>query len=119
MKLPRFLYILIIAAFSLTACNNQNGGSKRRGGSSILSVDPFADEPSIKKDATLSFSAIDNTCMVTPKVKNFIDAMKNQEKTLEYPYRLSPLYGPEDYEEIYEDDDAILDNDYYDDFDIN
>ena len=100
MKLPRFLYILIIAAFSLTACNNQNGGSKRRGESSILSVDPFADEPSIKKDATLSFSAIDNTCMVTPKVKNFIDAMKGQEKTLEYPYRLSPLYGPEDYEEM-------------------
>ena len=27
-------------------------------------------------------------------------------------------FEPEDFEEIYEDDDAVLDNDYYDDFEI-
>ena len=38
--------------------------------------------------------------MVSPKVKAYVDAMEEQEKTLDRPYHFSSLYGPDDYAKI-------------------
>ena len=35
--------------------------------------------------------------MINPKAKEYIDAMEEQEKTLDKPYHFSSLYGPDDY----------------------
>ena len=35
--------------------------------------------------------------LINPKAKLYVDAMREQEKTLQYEYRVSPLYGPEDF----------------------
>ena len=48
----------------------------------------------------LSFNNVSDTCMVSPKVKAYVDAMKAQEKTLDKPYHFSSLYGPDDYAKI-------------------
>lgn len=93
MKLPNFLYISLTAFLSLVACNSNTNEKNNKSSFS----DPLAKGPSINKDATLSFNNVTDTCIVTPKVKTYVDAMKGQEKTLEYPYRLSSLYGPDDY----------------------
>ena len=45
----------------------------------------------------IKFNEIGSTCMVPAKVKEYIDAMKEQEKRLEHPYRISSLFGPEDF----------------------
>ena len=46
---------------------------------------------------SIVFNGIDDNVMVTPKIKAYVDAMKEQEKTLDKPYHFSPLYGPDDY----------------------
>ena len=50
-----------------------------------------------KPTMTVNFSDIATTCMVNEKAKSYIDAMKEQEKTLDRPYHFSSLYGPDDY----------------------
>ena len=51
-------------------------------------------------NVTINFSELTNTCMVSPKVKAYVDAMEEQEKTLDRPYHFSSLYGPDDYSKI-------------------
>ena len=46
---------------------------------------------------TIDFHEVENTCMINPKAKAYIDAMEAQEKTLDRPYHFSSLYGPDDY----------------------
>ena len=48
----------------------------------------------------VNFEEVTNNCMVSPKVKAYIDAMEEQEKTLDRPYHFSSLYGPDDYSKI-------------------
>ena len=45
----------------------------------------------------LEFADVEDTCMINPKAKTYIDAMEEQEKTLDRPYHFSSLYGPDDY----------------------
>ena len=49
------------------------------------------------KNVEVSFDAIADTCMINPKAKKYVDDMRAQEKRVVYPYRLSSLFGPEDY----------------------
>lgn len=111
MKHQSFLYISLITLISISGCNNTSTNKNKTKGSSYSDIIPQG--PSINKDATLSFTHMTDACMVTPRVKAYVDAMKEQEKTLEYPYRLSPLYGPENYEENALKDDTP-DNTIYD-----
>lgn len=101
MRKNSFLIVSITALMALTACSNKsNGGNTNKSnnqsnsGASSL-PDDFV--PEAKQDAIITFNNVSETCMVTPKVKAYVDAMKAQEKTLEHPYRLSALYGPEDF----------------------
>ena len=48
----------------------------------------------------VNFQAVTDNCMVSPKVKAYVDAMEEQEKTLDKPYHFSSLYGPDDYAKI-------------------
>ena len=48
----------------------------------------------------INFSQVTDNCMVSPKVKAYVDAMEAQELTLDKPYHFSPLYGPDDYSKI-------------------
>ena len=48
----------------------------------------------------IAFSNIADNCMVSPKVKAYVDAMEAQELTLDRPYHFSSLYGPDDYARI-------------------
>ena len=48
----------------------------------------------------IDFDEIEETCMINPKAKTYIDQMEAQEKTLERPYHFSSLYGPDDYAKI-------------------
>ena len=48
----------------------------------------------------IEFDEIEDTCMINPKAKTYIDAMEEQEKTLDKPYHFSSLYGPDDYAKI-------------------
>ena len=48
----------------------------------------------------ITFNNVTDTCMVSPKVKAYVDAMELQEKTLDKPYHFSSLYGPDDYSKI-------------------
>ena len=48
----------------------------------------------------INFSEVTDNCMVSPKVKAYVDAMELQELTLDKPYHFSSLYGPDDYSKI-------------------
>ena len=85
MKKVNLLIISLAGALSLCACGN-NEKSK----SSEF-------KPAPEKNETFKFNEIESTCLVNPKIKAYVDAMKEQEKTLPYPYRISSLYGPEDF----------------------
>ena len=51
--------------------------------------------PTDTEDVQMSVTTPVNPVCVTPKVQAYIDAMREQEQTLEHPYRVSALYGPE------------------------
>lgn len=99
MKKNNFLLVLAATFLTLTACGGK-GSSK--------TLEPEVDpkeyvEPEVELDDIESptmdiyFDDIEETCMVNPKAKDYIDDMEEQEKTLERPYHFSSLYGPEDY----------------------
>ncbi len=54
-------------------------------------------EPLEEEDANIAFNEVADNVMVSPKIKAYLDAMHEQEKTLQYPYRLTALYGPENF----------------------
>ena len=54
----------------------------------------------IDANMNVSFSNVEDNCMVAPRVKTYVDAMEAQEKTLDRPYHFSSLYGPDDYAKI-------------------
>ena len=62
-------------------------------------VDPTLSDASTP-NMEVSFNNVSDNCMVSPKVKTYVDAMEAQELTLDKPYHFSPLYGPDNYSTI-------------------
>ena len=111
MKNKSFFLISAAALLALSSCFGNNNKQSNNAPSSeqpnssqdqpISYVDPEvnlsdAETPNMQID----FDEIAETCMVNEKAKIYIDAMEEQEKTLEKPYHFSSLYGPDDYAKI-------------------
>ena len=106
MKKRSFLLLSTIAILALSAC----GGGKKDNSKPSSSepqeeqkgyVDPVVDlSDAVTPNMEIAFDDIAETCMTHPNVKTYIDAMEEQEKTLEKPYHFSSLYGPDDYAAI-------------------
>ena len=93
---------------------NQQGGGQQSGGqgsgqqggdqSGNQNNNPLNSEVVLSNVSTpnmeISFDDITDTCMINQKAKTYIDAMEEQEKTLDKPYHFSSLYGPDDYARI-------------------
>ena len=108
MKKGNFFVLMAAASLILGACNANNSDKKSSvpdGGSSEPEqsgyVDPEVDLNDIETaNVNIDFDEIADTCMINPKAKVYIDAMEEQEKTLEKPYHFSSLYGPDDYAKL-------------------
>ena len=102
MKKQLLFLIPLAALLSITACGGNNNDSKPSESTASIasSSEP---EPEVgltdceKPNMELDFQEVERTCMVEDEIKNYVDAMEAQEKTLEKPYHFSPLYGPSDY----------------------
>lgn len=83
-------YLLLSAVLSLclSACggkNNNNNGGKQT---------PVQD-PTME----VAFNKVDDNCMVPSYVKEYIDAMHEQEGEIQFPHRVNPLFCNMTYEE--------------------
>ena len=105
MKKRIFSVLSMAALLALGACGGKGNGGNSNNNSSQPEengyVDPVVnlndlEEPSID----INFDEVTDTCMVNTKAKTYIDAMEEQEKTLDRPYHFSSLYGPDDYAKI-------------------
>ena len=111
MKKNNFFVLIAASLLSLGACtgNNNNKESSKNepvsnpGGESSIPVDS-GDEIKladlVEPTTEIDFDDVEDTCMINPKAKIYIDAMEEQEKTLDKPYHFSSLYGPDDYAKI-------------------
>ncbi len=111
MKKNNFFVLIAASLLSLGACtgNNNNKESSKNepasnpGGESSIPVDG-GDEIKltdlVEPTTEIDFDDVEDTCMINPKAKIYIDAMEEQEKTLDKPYHFSSLYGPDDYAKI-------------------
>ena len=102
---------MLIAAsiLALGACtqgnNNQQSSntdpiSTPSGDSSVPEEQGVVLDDIEEANSEIDFDEIEDTCMINPKAKIYIDAMEEQEKTLDKPYHFSSLYGPDDYAKI-------------------
>ena len=106
MKKNNFFVLIAASVLSLGACFSGNNNKQ----STVEPASNPGDDSSIEDDVVLNdletptteiaFDEIEDTCMVNPKAKIYIDAMEEQEKTLDRPYHFSSLYGPDDYAKI-------------------
>ena len=104
MKNKSFFLISAAVLLALSACGgNKNGGNKGGGkqGPTGYVPEPYVDPVVNLSDVAtpnmrISFSDVEDNCMVAPRIKQYVDAMNEQEKTLEKPYHFSALYGPDD-----------------------
>ena len=112
MKNKSFFLISAVALLALSACGgsgNNNKGNSNSSSQGPVDKHPFDNIPEqvVEPEVTLSdvstpnmeiaFNEVEDTCMINPKAKTYIDAMEEQEKTLDRPYHFSSLYGPDDY----------------------
>ena len=86
MKNKNLFVLSITALLTLTSCGGKNNNKPVEGLTDLE-----------KSNMEVEFNEITNTCMVENEVKAYVDAMEEQEKTLEKPYHFSSLYGPTDY----------------------
>ena len=106
MKKRSFLLLSTIAILALSACGGGRKDSNKPSSSEPQEeqkgyVDPVVDlSDAVTPNMEIAFDDIQETCMTHPNVKTYIDAMEEQEKTLEKPYHFSSLYGPDDYAAI-------------------
>ena len=106
MKKRSFLLLSTIAILALSACGGGRKDSNKPSSSEPQEeqkgyVDPVVDlSDAVTPNMEIAFDDIAETCMTHPNVKTYIDAMEEQEKTLEKPYHFSSLYGPDDYAAI-------------------
>ena len=106
MKNKSFLMLSVIALLALGACNGGNKSNEPKSEEPVPSSEEPGIDPVVELDdieeATMEieFDKIEDTCMINPKAKTYIDAMEEQEKTLDRPYHFSSLYGPDDYAKI-------------------
>ena len=105
MKNKSFLMLSVATLLALGACNSGNNGKKEsqpiQPSEEQGYVDPEVDLNDVSEPTMeLDFEDIEDTCMINPKAKTYIDAMEEQEKTLDRPYHFSSLYGPDDYKKI-------------------
>ena len=106
MKKRSFLLLSTIAILALSACGGGKKDSNKPSSSEPQEeqkgyVDPVVDlSDAVTPNMEITFDDIAETCMTHPNVKTYIDAMEEQEKTLEKPYHFSSLYGPDDYAAI-------------------
>ena len=102
---------MLIAAsiLALGACTQGNNNQKSSnndpisnpgGDSSIPEEQGIVLSDIEEANSEIDFDEIEDTCMINPKAKTYIDAMEEQEKTLDKPYHFSSLYGPDDYAKI-------------------
>ena len=104
MKKQYFLLVSLAAILALGGCGkkeNKNNDSSSKNPLPPAYVDPEVNLTDLQAaNMEISFDAIENNCMVNPKAQTYIDAMEEQEKTLDKPYHFSSLYGPDDYATI-------------------
>lgn len=99
----QFLVFSMATLLVLGACG---GGGKGNSNSSTSEEDSGYHEPEVElgdafaETMNIDFDEIEETCMLNPKAKTYIDAMEEQEKTLDRPYHFSSLYGPDDYAKL-------------------
>ena len=80
MKKSYFL-ICSVVALSLCACGKNNNNQEKDNNG------PYAN-PTMEVD----FQKIEDTCMVPSYVKDYVDAMHEQEASIQYPHRVDSLY---------------------------
>ena len=80
-----------------SSSHNTGSSSHNTGGSSSSSSQYI---PSGGSTNEVVFNPLHDNCMVSPKIKAYVDAMEAQERTLDKPYHFSSLYGPDDYAKI-------------------
>ncbi len=99
MKKNNFFVLSIAALLALGACggNGGNNNSSQPSGDDESEVNLVDVEDS---NYEMDFDEVTKTCMINDKAKTYIDAMEEQEKTLDRPYHFSSLYGPDDYAKI-------------------
>ena len=104
MKKQYFLLVSLAAILALGGCGkkeNKNNDSSSKNPLPPAYVDPEVNLTDLQAaNMEISFDAIENNCMVNPKAQAYIDAMEEQEKTLDKPYHFSSLYGPDDYAKL-------------------
>ena len=107
MKKNNFFVLIAASLLALGACNSNNNQKSSNepasnpGGDSSIPVEEGVVLTDIETpNADIDFDEIEDTCMINPKAKVYIDAMEEQEKTLDRPYHFSSLYGPDDYAKI-------------------
>ena len=95
MKKNNFFVLSMAALLTLGACS----GSGNKGGKKWYEFeDPNVELSDVATPTmNIAFADVEDNCMVSPKVKAYVDAMEEQEKTLDRPYHFSSLYGPDDY----------------------
>ena len=104
MKKSYFLVLSVAALLALGACGGNKGGNNSSTPGSEPNpgyVDPDVELDNVSApNMEIAFDEIANTCMINEKAQRYIDAMEEQEKTLDRPYHFSSLYGPDDYATI-------------------
>ena len=108
MKNKSFLLIFAAAFLALGACGSKGSGNQSQGNSEDSnqeSTQPISystwSDPDVElpddqpANIQIAFNEVSDNCMVAPKIKAYVDAMKEQEVTLEKPYHFSTLYGPD------------------------
>ena len=94
MKRKTLLVLSATALLALTSC----GGKKTPKWEKYVYEDPEVTLSDAETANTqVAFNAVEDNCMVSPKVKAYVDAMEAQEQTLSKPYHFSSLYGPDNY----------------------
>ena len=91
------------AILALCACNGKKDNNKSSEPDDPKQgfVDPEVELSDVSTpNMEIAFDEVSDNVMVESKVKTYIDAMEEQEKTLDKPYHFSALYGPDDYAKL-------------------